>query len=72
MTAAAPTRLTVPPDEKALKALRTGDRVHISGVLYTARDAAHKRMWEKIQKGEQLPFDPAGQIIFYVGPTPPP
>jgi len=65
-------QLASPPDEKALDALRTGNRVHISGVLYTARDAAHKRMREQILNNQKLPFDPAGQIVFYVGPTPAP
>ncbi|HLC17937.1 MAG TPA: Fe-S-containing hydro-lyase, partial [Thermodesulfobacteriota bacterium] len=46
------------------------DRVLISGVLYTARDAAHKRFMELLDRGEKLPFDVKGQIIYYVGPTP--
>jgi len=64
--------IKTPLDAETLKGLRTGDRVHITGVLYTARDAAHERMREKIQNNEALPFDPAGQVVFYVGPTPPP
>ena len=63
--------VTTPLADKTLKRLRMGDRVHITGQLYTARDAAHKRMWEQIQRNERLPFDPLGQIVFYVGPTPP-
>jgi len=65
-------RLTTPLDDESLKGLRMGDRVRITGLLYTARDAAHKRMWETIRHNEALPFDPAGQVVFYVGPTPPP
>jgi len=45
--------------------------VLITGTLYTARDAAHKRMVEALQKGEKLPFDPKDQLVYYVGPTPP-
>ena len=51
--------------------LRAGDRVELTGVLYTARDAAHKRMYESLERGEKLPFDLEGQTIYYVGPTPP-
>jgi fumarate hydratase subunit beta len=50
--------------------LRTGDEVLISGTIFAARDAAHKRMVEALEKGEDLPFDPAGQMIYYVGPCP--
>lgn len=55
-----------------LKQLRYGDRVLITGVIYAARDAAHKKMIESLKKGEQLPFDPNGAVIYYVGPTPTP
>ena len=62
-----------PPLRKdILKKLRTGDQVKISGIIYTARDAAHKRMYDTIEQGGQLPFNPAGQVLFYVGPTPAP
>jgi fumarate hydratase subunit beta len=57
---------------KIAKKLRSGDRVRISGIIYTARDAAHKRMSDTIESGLQLPFDPAGQVLFYVGPSPAP
>ena len=50
--------------------LKAGDIVKITGYIYTARDAAHKRMTEAAEKGEKLPFDPENQIIYYVGPTP--
>lgn len=53
-----------------IEPLRTGDVVRLSGVLYTARDAAHARMAEAIRKSEPLPFDPEGQIIYFTGPAP--
>ncbi|NMB33458.1 MAG: Fe-S-containing hydro-lyase [Clostridium sp.] len=59
-----------PLDSKRLRELRAGDMVKIDGVVYAARDAAHKRMVELIEKGETLPFDIRGQIIYYVGPCP--
>lgn len=55
--------------EKA-KSLKAGDTVLISGTIYTARDAAHKRLCELAAKGKELPFDIKDQIIYYVGPTP--
>jgi len=63
--------LNTPLTDEILKNLKTGDRVMISGVIYSARDAAHKRLVELINKGEKLPFDLKGQIVYYVGPTPP-
>ncbi|MEH7344678.1 Fe-S-containing hydro-lyase [Bacillus sp. JJ1532] len=59
-----------PFDENTLMTLKAGDRVLISGTIYTARDTAHKRMAESLQKGEELPFAISGQTIYYVGPTP--
>jgi len=56
-------------DEEIIK-LRAGDLVQISGTIYTARDAAHKRLVELIEKGSELPFDLNNAIIYYVGPTP--
>lgn len=56
-------------DEDVLK-LRIGDKVLISGVVYTGRDAAHKRLVELLDKGQNLPIDLQGQIIYYVGPSP--
>jgi fumarate hydratase subunit beta len=56
-------------DEDVLK-LRIGDKVLISGVIYTGRDAAHKRLVELLDKGQDLPIDLQGQIIYYVGPSP--
>ena len=52
--------------------LRAGDMVSLSGVVYTARDAAHKRLVEQLERGEPLPFDLQGQVIYYVGPCPAP
>ena len=62
--------LTTPfTKEDALK-LKAGDQVLLSGIIYTGRDAAHKRMTALIQEGKPLPFDVENQIIYYVGPTP--
>jgi len=62
--------ITTPLTEDVIVKLNAGDEVLISGVLYTGRDAAHKRMITMLEKGEQLPFDIRGQIIYYVGPCP--
>ncbi|MBM2831661.1 MAG: hydro-lyase, Fe-S type, tartrate/fumarate subfamily, beta subunit [Dehalococcoidia bacterium] len=66
----APIRITSPLDDRVVKSLRAGDQVRITGVLYTARDAAHKRLVDGLKKGESPPFDLTGQTIYYVGPTP--
>ncbi|MCS0789232.1 Fe-S-containing hydro-lyase [Cytobacillus firmus] len=63
-------KVTIPIDENLLLSLKAGERVLISGTIYTARDAAHKRMSEALEKGEDLPFNIEGQTIYYVGPTP--
>jgi len=65
-----PVRITTPLTDESVAALRAGDRVLISGVLITARDAAHKRLVECLDRGDDLPFDIRGQVIYYVGPTP--
>ena len=52
------------------KELHAGDRVSLSGVVYTSRDAAHKRIFELLDRGEALPFDLKGAVIYYTGPTP--
>jgi fumarate hydratase subunit beta len=52
------------------QALRAGDSCLLTGWLYTARDAAHKRLFEMMERGEKLPFDPNGAVIYYAGPTP--
>jgi len=59
-----------PLSDADVQALKAGDRVRISGVIYTARDAAHGRLFPLIEKGEQLPIDVNGQIIYYTGPSP--
>ncbi len=64
-------RLTTPLSDKDVEGLRIGDRVFITGVLYTARDAAHRRMVGLLEEGGTLPFDIRGQVIYYVGPSPP-
>lgn len=65
-----PIRITPPLTDAVIDKLKAGDKVSITGVLYTARDAAHKRLVELLDKGGSLPFDIKGQIIYYVGPTP--
>ena len=62
--------LTTPLSDADVESLRAGDRVRITGVLYTARDAAHGRLLPLIEQGAPLPFDPRGQIIYYTGPSP--
>jgi len=57
-------------DESVIEELRAGDLVLISGVIYTARDAAHKRIVEALDRGEEPPFPLKGQIIYYAGPAP--
>ncbi len=64
-------KLKTPLQVSDIEALRIGDIVHITGTVYTARDAAHKRMIDTIDRGETPPFDVKGQVIYYVGPTPP-
>jgi fumarate hydratase subunit beta len=59
-----------PLSDHDVESLRAGDRVRLSGVLYTARDAAHGRLLPLIEKGERLPIDVKGAIIYYTGPTP--
>ena len=63
-------KLTTPCTAEDLAPLKAGDTVLLSGVVYTARDQAHKRMLEALDKGEKLPFDLEGSAIYYVGPTP--
>ena len=62
--------LTLPLNKEEIKKLRAGDFVYLSGPLYTARDAAHKRMHEALEKGEALPMDIRDAVIYYMGPTP--
>lgn len=63
-------KITTPFANKDIEKLKIGDKVFLNGVLYTARDAAHKRLIELIEKGKELPFDIKGQIIYYAGPAP--
>ena len=63
--------LKTPIDDSIIKSLFTGDQVTITGKLYTARDAAHKRLIELIETEKPLPVDLKGQILYYTGPTPP-
>lgn len=62
--------ITLPLTEELAKTLRAGDTVYLTGELYTARDAGHKRMVELLSRGEKLPFDPENATIYYVGPSP--
>ena len=62
--------LNVPLSEDDKKELRAGDYVYLTGTVYTARDAAHKRMDESLNEGKELPIDIKGQIIYYMGPSP--
>ncbi len=63
--------LTTPLTDEAIESLMPGSHVSFTGVIYTARDAAHKRLIEMADRGEDLPIDLQGQVIYYVGPTPP-
>jgi len=63
--------VTTPITPEQVRQIRAGDEVIITGEIYTARDAAHKRMVEDLAAGRPLPFNPEGAVIYYVGPTPP-
>ncbi|MDQ7093883.1 Fe-S-containing hydro-lyase [Desulfosporosinus sp. PR] len=63
-------RLETPLTQEKLKELHAGDNILLSGVIYTGRDAAHKKMVEALEQGLELPFDVKDQIIYFVGPTP--
>ncbi len=62
--------ITAPLNDKTVKELKSGDYVYITGTIYTARDAAHKRMYEALERNEELPFDVRNNIIYYMGPSP--
>jgi len=64
--------LTTPLSVNDVESLRSGDRVTLTGIVYTARDAAHRKLLELIEKGEELPIPIEGQVIYYVGPSPAP
>jgi fumarate hydratase subunit beta len=63
-------KITTPLTDEVVEGLRIGDEVEITGVIYQARDAAHKRIVALMDKGEALPFELAGAVIYYVGPSP--
>ena len=65
-----PVRLEAPLSRQDIEPLRSGDVVRLSGILYTARDAAHARMKEAIEAGKSLPFDLEGQVVYFTGPAP--
>lgn len=62
--------ITSPISDEDAKSLEAGDYVYISGTIYSARDAAHKRMYEALEKGEKLPIDMTNTVIYYMGPSP--
>lgn len=62
--------ITVPFDKETAKSLKAGDYVYLTGVIYTARDAAHKRMDESLNNGDKLPIDINNNVIYYMGPSP--
>lgn len=64
-------KVSTPLSDSVVEDLKIGDRVLLSGIIYTARDAAHKKLVEALDQGEKFPFEPQGQVIYYVGPTPP-
>jgi fumarate hydratase subunit beta len=63
-------KLKTPLTDKDVEKLKIGDKVLLTGVIYTGRDAAHKRLFDLIQAGKELPLDIRGQVIYYVGPAP--
>ncbi len=62
--------INTPITEEDIESLKTGDMVYITGTIYTARDAAHKRLYEAIQKNQEIPVDLKDNIIYYLGPSP--
>ena len=62
--------ISVPLTAETAASLRAGDYVYLTGTIYTARDAAHKRMFEALERGEQLPFNMENNVIYYMGPSP--
>ena len=62
--------INAPISDEDARSLKSGDYVYITGTIYTARDAAHKRMYEILQEGGELPIDIQGQVIYYMGPSP--
>lgn len=64
--------ISTPLDDQVVRDLPVGTECLISGIIYTARDAAHKRMYDALMRGEKLPFESDGAVLYYAGPTPPP
>ncbi len=62
--------IEIPTTDEIIKELRSGDMLYLTGTIYTARDAAHKRMYETLNEGGQLPYDIEGSFVYYLGPTP--
>lgn len=62
--------ISVPLTDEVAGSLRAGDYVYLTGIIYTARDAAHKRMYEALEQGKELPFDMRNNVIYYMGPSP--
>ena len=62
--------IKAPIDDEVVNSIKAGDYVYITGTIYTARDAAHKRMYEAINNGESIPFELKNNIIYYLGPSP--
>ena len=62
--------ITVPMKKETVATLKAGDYVYLTGTVYTARDAAHKRMYESMHKGEVLPIELNGNVLYYLGPSP--
>lgn len=65
-------KIQTPLDDSTVEKLKAGEKVFLSGFIFTARDAAHKKFFEALDKGEELPFDMRNQIIYYCGPSPAP
>ncbi|MCX5817014.1 MAG: Fe-S-containing hydro-lyase [Proteobacteria bacterium] len=65
-------KITTPLEDSVIEGLKAGEKVFLSGYIYTARDTAHKRFIDALEKGEKLPLDIKGQIIYYCGPSPAP
>jgi fumarate hydratase subunit beta len=65
-------RIQTPLDESVINRLKAGEKVFLNGFIFTARDSAHKRFFETLDRGEELPFDMRNQIIYYCGPSPAP
>ncbi|MCR5518414.1 MAG: Fe-S-containing hydro-lyase [Lachnospiraceae bacterium] len=62
--------INLPLTKEIIDDLKAGDYVYLTGEIYTARDAAHKRMWDALAEGKELPIDIEGQVIYYMGPSP--